>query len=301
MHPDKAMNLQFLQTAFAKIPKETIETAVSNINAYRNFIGNGVAVGKLAEVIIARMFTSEGIHGFSFAFTGKNPPFDIMIYARKEPLARDAFTSLRKLYQINFDTFCKGISKAVGSDQWCGVSLKNYLNHESQVTTNYQIRTICEEMLGEEVRVYKDAATVKGVVDRSKVELSHETILLLNSFPHNKAYQFRLFNLDSLKIATIEFSKKAKHTRYVFGDGSGDIFHIKYGKNQANPFQRGIWIDDLEKLPLLASGSYHQSAFGKYLLDGALRYHKPTDDEDEGLAMGERAVAEDRGDYLPLT
>lgn len=277
------MNIQFLQKAFARVPATSVDTAVSNINAYRDFIGNGVAVGKLAEVIIAKMFSnpSEGVHGFSFAFTGKNPPFDIMVYFRREgALPKDAFTKLRRLYQIDFPTFCRGIDKEVGSNLWCGISLKNYLNYESQLTTNYGIRTICEEMLGTEFKIHTDKGLVGAVLERAKAELSHESILLLNSFPEEMTYQFRLFNLDAVEITQISFIQKAKHTRYVFGNSGGDIFHIKYGKNQANPFQRGIWVDDLEKLPLLHKGNYSVSAFGRYILDGALVHHEVTDKEE---------------------
>lgn len=275
------MNIEFLRKAFGRIPAANIEVAVSNVNAYRNFIGNGVAVGKLAEVIVAKMFSNPEayIHGFSFAFTGKNPPFDIMVYYRKEALPKEAFTSLRRLYEIDFATFCKAIDKAVGSNLWCGISLKNYLNYESQLTTNYKIRTICEETLGTEFKIHNDKKVVEDVLSRAKDELSHESILLLNSFPATMEYQFRLFNLDAIEITRIQFTQKAKHTRYVFGNSGGDIFHIKYGKNQANPFQRGIWVDDLEKLPLLNKGKYTVSAFGRYILDGALIHHEVTDKE----------------------
>jgi len=275
------MNLKFLNEAFARIPKETIQIAVSNINAYRNFIGNGVAVGKLAEVIVAKMFCNpeENVHGFSFAFTGKNPPFDIMVYQREEALTKEAFTSLRRLYQIDFATFCRAIDKAVGSNNWCGISLKNYLNHESQLTTNYKIRTICEDTLGQDFKTHQ-GGLVQEVLEAAKAELSHESILLMNSFPDTRRYQFRLFNLDALPITYIQFTQKSKHTRYVFGNDQGPIFHVKYGKNQANPFQRGLWVDDLDKLPLLNAGTYGQSAFGKYILDGALLHHKVSSAEE---------------------
>jgi hypothetical protein len=269
------MNINFLKSAFSEIPKEKLQIAVSNINAYRNFIGNGVAVGKLAEVIVAEMFSNQKskINGFSFAFTGKNPPFDIMVYERKVPLEKTDFTDLRRLYKTDYSIFESSISKIVGSKNWCGVSLKNYLNHESQITTNYKVRTLCEKHLGQKQMVFKDNDTVNFLLKSIKEELSHETILLMNSFPDTSSFQFRLFNLDSVQITQIEYVEKTKHSRYVFLNKSGPVFHVKYGKNQANPFQRGIWVDELEQLPLLGSGNYTRSNFAEYILKGALLKH----------------------------
>jgi len=269
------MNIDFLKKSFAEIPQKTSEIAASNINTYRDFIGNGVAVGKLAEVIIAKMFCNEKsmIHGFSFTFTGKNPPFDIMIYKRNKALDKKVFTDFRRLYEQDFTAFSNAISESIGSDQWCGISLKNYLNEESQLTTNYNIRSICEKELGDEERTYTDKDLIKKLVIKIKESLSHEIILLMNSFPKTKKYQFRLFSLDDIEITTIEFSQKRKHSRFIFGNKTGAVFHVKYGKGQANPFQRGIWIDDLEQLPLLREGVYNESGFAKYILNGALEEH----------------------------
>jgi hypothetical protein len=121
--------------------------------------------------------------------------------------------------------------------------------------------------------VFDDKETVNFLLESIKEELSHETILLMNSFPENSSYQFRLFNLDSVRITHIEYVQKAKHSRYVFSNKNGPVFHIKYGKNQANPFQRGIWVDELEQLPLLGSGNYTNSKFAEYILKGALVKH----------------------------
>ena len=283
------MNVKFVKNAFETIPQETVQIAVSNINAYRDFIGNGVAVGKLAEVIIAKAFCSSAhdIHAFSFAFTGKNPPFDIMVYKRSEALAKETFTDLRRLYEVDFDAFSKAITAEVGSNNWCGLSLKNYLNHESQLTTNYKIRTICEDRLGAEIKTHTDPQTVNEIVTLAMNELSHETILLMNSFPKGKAYQFRLFNLEALSITTIEYSQTKKHSRYIFGNANGAVFHVKYGKGQANPFQRGLWVDDLNQLPLLGEGEYNKTGFAKYILDGSLMHHvlSAQDDNPEGTAQ----------------
>lgn len=269
------MNINFLKNAFGEIPEKKVQTAVSNINAYRDFIGNGVAVGKLAEVIIAEMFSNpkSKINGFSFAFTGKNPPFDIMVYERNTPLEKKDFTDLRRLYEKDYSIFESSITEVVGSKNWCGVSLKNYLNDESQITTNYKVRTLCEKHLGQKEEVFNDKDTVNFLLQSIKEELSHETILLMNSFPKNLSYQFRLFNIDSVRITQIEYVKKTKHSRYVFSNKNGPVFHVKYGKNQANPFQRGIWVDELNQLPLLGGGNYTTSNFAEYILKGALIKH----------------------------
>ena len=54
------MNVSLLKERFKAIKQETVDIAVSSINAYRGFIGNGVAVGKLAEPIFAKLLNAHG-------------------------------------------------------------------------------------------------------------------------------------------------------------------------------------------------------------------------------------------------
>ena len=64
------MDVSLLKERFKAIKQETVDVAVSSINAYRAFIGNGVAVGKLAEPIFAKLLDApnEGFFAFHFAF-----------------------------------------------------------------------------------------------------------------------------------------------------------------------------------------------------------------------------------------
>jgi hypothetical protein len=271
------MNTALLKERFAALPQEEIDVIVSSINAYRAFIGNGVAVGKLAEPIIARLLENReaNLFSFPFVFTGKNPPFDIMFYRGAEPIPSERFSNLRKLYSKNFSTFCRATSSLVGGlDNWCGISIKNYINKEAQISTNYAIREFCESRLGNELKTYDDPDLVSEVYAHISAQLSHETILILSSFPNTSKYQFSMFAADEIPITEIEYKKLDKHTRYIFKQNGQPVFHLKYGKNQANPYQRGIWVDDLSKMSILRTGSYRQSDYGNYILNGAFRIHE---------------------------
>ncbi len=101
------MDVSLLKERFTAIKQETVDVAVSSINAYRAFIGNGVAVGKLAEPIFAKLLDApdEGFFAFHFAFTGKNPPFDVMLYKakknRQKSFCRSQKTLLVQLWKIS--------------------------------------------------------------------------------------------------------------------------------------------------------------------------------------------------------
>lgn len=159
------MNVALLKERFVAVRQETVDVAVSNINAYRDFIGNGVAVGKLAEPIFAKLLDAPGqdFHAFHFAFTGKNPPFDIMLYRAKSETPKIRFAQVRQLYSSHFSQFHDAISQIVGGNDWCGISLKNYINEEAQISTNYQIRDLCERELGAVERMIDNSETVKKV------------------------------------------------------------------------------------------------------------------------------------------
>jgi hypothetical protein len=49
----------------------------------------------------------------------------------------------------------------------------------------------------------------------------------------------------------------------------------KYGKNRNNPYQRGMWLDDLSKLTILRRGNFRKSNFGEFIVEGAFRIHPP--------------------------
>ena len=272
------MDVSLLKERFKSINQETVDIAVSSINAYRGFIGNGVAVGKLAEPIIAKLLSApeQCFHSFPFVFTGKNPPFDVMLYKAEKEIPRIKFSEVRKLYSSDFEKFHDAISQVVGGNEWCGISVKNYINEEAQISTNYGIRDLCESQLGADERVYADAATVRKMFTTVVKELSHETILFLNSFPATSTYQIAMFDAEEIRITEIEFKKLSKHSRYVFCQDGGPVFHVKYGKNQANPYQRGLWVDDLSKLTILRKGNFRATDFGEYILEGAFRIHPPT-------------------------
>lgn len=271
------MDVSLLKERFKAIKQETVDVAVSSINAYRAFIGNGVAVGKLAEPIFAKLLDApeDGFYAFHFAFTGKNPPFDVMLYRAEKEIPKNRFAEVRKLYASDFPKFRDAISDIVGGNHWCGISIKNYINHEAQISTNYLIRDLCERELGSIEKVHDETKAVEKMFAAIVDELSHESIIFLNSFPADSTYQIALFDREEMRITGIEFKKLAKHSRYVFCQDGSPVFHVKYGKNQANPYQRGLWVDDLSKLTILRKGTFRATNFGEYILDGAFRIHPP--------------------------
>jgi hypothetical protein len=271
------MDVSLLKERFKAIKQETVDIAVSSINAYRAFIGNGVAVGKLAEPIFARLLNApdQGFYAFHFAFTGKNPPFDVMLYRAKAEIPARRFAEQRRLFSDDFSSFHDAISGIVGGNQWCGISIKNYINEEAQISTNYQIRDLCEKQFGAVERIVNANEEVQRMFATVVRELSHETILFLNSFPKDSTYQIAIFDPQEIHITDIQFKTMTKHSRYIFQQHGSAVFHVKYGKNQANPYQRGLWVDDLSKLSILRKGKYRATNFGEFILEGAFRIHGP--------------------------
>lgn len=274
---DTEIGVSLLKERFKAIKQETIDIAVSSINAYRDFIGNGVAVGKLAEPIFSKLLNApdEEFHAFHFAFSGKNPPFDIMLYRAKSEIPKARFVEVKKLYSSDFEKFQDAISSIVGGKDWCGISLKNYKDKAAQISTNYRIRDLCEAELGTVERVIDEASVVKNMFSRVVSELSHETILFLNSFPKDSTYQIALFEPQKIHITDIQFKTFKVHSRYIFRQDGHAVFHEKYGKNRNNPYQRGMWLDDLSKLTILRRGNFRKSNFGEFIVEGAFRIHPP--------------------------
>ena len=129
--------------------------------------------------------------------------------------------------------------------------------------------------MGEVEQVFDDIKVVDKMFSAVVAELSHETIIFLNSFPDDKKYQIALFDPHEIRISKIEFKKLTKHSRFIFYQEDSPVFHVKYGKNQANPYQRGLWVDDLSKLTILRRGNFRETNFGEFILEGAFRIHPP--------------------------
>jgi hypothetical protein len=197
----------------------------------------------------------------------------ICLHWQKSAFPKSKFSEVRKLFSSDFSKFHDAITEIVGSNNWCGISVKNYINEEAQISTNYAIRDLCEKEFGAVERIYDNATVVQKMFDAVVNLLSYETILFLNSFPATSNYQIALFDPKEIRITEIEFKKLAKHTRFIFLQNGSPVFHVKYGKNQANPYQRGLWVDDLSKLTILRKGKFRDTMFGDYILDGAFRIH----------------------------
>ena len=68
----------------------------------------------------------------------------------------------------------------------------------------------------------------------------------------------RLLTFDK-KFDKITFKKNTKLTQYDLSIGGVNYFKVLYGKNQANPFQRGIWTHNsksIEYFQEIKTGEY---------------------------------------------
>jgi hypothetical protein len=71
-------------------------------------------------------------------------------------------------------------------------------------------------------------------------------------------YTFRLLTFDK-KFDKITFKKNTKLTQYDLSIDGINYFKVLYGKNQANPFQRGIWTHNsksIEYFQEIKTGEY---------------------------------------------
>lgn len=78
-----------------------------------------------------------------------------------------------------------------------------------------------------------------------------------------KEYAFRLLSFDK-PFDAVEYKKNSKHSQYQLMTEGKSLFKVLYGKNQANPFQRGIWTHNkswLEYFPLVRKGEYQTDGF----------------------------------------
>ena len=232
-----------------QIKKISFSKLISHLSGLREVISSGQGIGKFLEYGFVRMFNRNSLklECFHMALYNSKIKADILVY-EKGKITEEEIKQLLKQHK-NKEKFFLNINKKTKT---LGVSLKNYLNQESQMSTDYVIRDLLEQKINQQDG--EETNDVYFFIDYIKNFLKEENILMFNTYD-NKV-DIRLIDpsyLDKLKIDKIRYDLKKKHSRYVFMSNGVDVFHSKYGKKTANAFQRGIWIDNMDSFPLLKS------------------------------------------------
>jgi hypothetical protein len=203
------------------------------------------------------------------------------------------------------------ISKIIG-ENWIGVSLKTYKEDACQITTDYSYRTYLEEKVGESVeinesiindfynllnkhnknryvilalntydkigKIQNDIQSLKigltKLKNESRKDLQLDKIYKLESLLEisKNSYTFRLLSFDK-KFDKISYKQNVKLSQYDLSIDGINYFKVLYGKNQANPFQRGIWThnnNSIDYFKLIKSGSYQVDGYFQKMISSTI-------------------------------
>jgi hypothetical protein len=222
-------------------------------------IGNGVGAGKLFESLFVAFINNynkvglsmEGLTATHLNLSNSSFIWDIII--------SDCVDANQKKQEI-IDVIKNGvdiesnISSIIG-DNWIGISLKTYKENACQITTDYSYRTFLEDTVGESELIGEDVDTFFNMLN--KHDKNRYAILALNTYEQG-TYSFRLLSFDK-KFDKVSYKKNIKLSQYDLSINGVNYFKVLYGKNQANPFQRGIWThnnNSIEYFQLIKSGNY---------------------------------------------
>jgi hypothetical protein len=258
-------------------------------------IGNGVGAGKLFESLFADFVNQKmkDVYGIHLNLSNSSFIWDIII--SDDPKSSEKVSIITSIIKNGVDIET-GISKVLG-DNWMGISLKTYKEDACQITTDYSYRTYLEskfsdgEIVGDQINEFfsmlnkhdTDRYVImalntydrkqskldkiekeKNALDRLKsivkIKTKQELIIKLESELDSvvNQYTFRLLTFDK-KFDKITFKKNTKLTQYDLSIGGVNYFKVLYGKNQANPFQRGIWTHNsksIEYFQEIKTGEY---------------------------------------------
>jgi len=230
-------------------------------------IGNGVGAGKLFE----RLFTGfineynkksqvmEGLYAIDLNLSNSNFIWDIIISDNEKLLFdENEIINIIKNNQNNLKLIEDNLIKIIGNN-WIGVSLKTYKNDCFQITTDYSYREFLENEIGESDVIGETVNKFYSLLN--KYDKNRYLILALNTYDNH--YTFRLLDFDK-KFDKIEFKKNRKLSQYNIYLNNEIIIKVLYGKNQANPYQRGIWthnVKSIEYFQLIKSGNYKRDNY----------------------------------------
>jgi plasmid maintenance system antidote protein VapI len=252
-----------------------LDHVASNINSIRLTISAGQGVGKFMELAIVLCINtySKELEAKQLALYNSKIHSDIIIH-QKGTITDDHITRTLKKHKTSEDFF-HNLSLQC-NNRVTGASIKNYVNNECQLTTDYSIRASLNEEFGEEDGIIITGERVQHYLGVIKKQLVIDPVLAISTSPEKMEYSMRFIDEDAIdalgidSIATVLPPQRRKgttpHLRFNFKAGNKVIFHSKYGQKTANAFQRGIWIDEIGAFPTFLVRKLRKSTAGQLLL-----------------------------------
>lgn len=220
---------------------QTIDTLISNFMSIKQAIGNGVGAGKIFESVfvheINKNFDLNAIH---MNLSNNSFIWDIIIHEKtiSEKAELELIQIIKENGKLEINLLEEKINKTLGTN-WIAISLKTYKENDCQITTNYTLRTYLEDKIGDNST--SDKAVVQDFFNLlNKYDDEKYIIIALNTYEKTNKYTFRHLKID--KFERIEFKQNRSHSQYNLILDDKPYIKILYGKNQANPYQRGAWV-----------------------------------------------------------
>jgi hypothetical protein len=266
-----------------------LDIFISRFMDIKSNIGNGVGAGKLFERLFVDFVNKkmEGLYSVHLNLSNSLFIWDILVSDKEIESKKEEITSI-----VRSGVSVESRLINLLGENWIGVSLKTYKEDACQITTDYSYRTFLEEKVSES---FADGSTLNEFFELlNKHDNNRYVILALNTYDrfsaHNSIieklknsllktkdksktlyliknleskevendYTFRLLSFDK-KFDRIVYKKNKKLSQYDLSINGVNYFKVLYGKNQANPFQRGIWThnkNSIEYFTLVKSGKY---------------------------------------------
>lgn len=279
-----------------------LDSFISKFMDIKSNIGNGVGAGKLFETLFSAFVNQKMSDIYSLHLNLSNSHFIWDIIITDNPNARLEIANIIAAIKAG-GNIEQSISDIIG-DNWMGISLKTYKEDACQITTDYSYRTYLEslfmegEITGDQIDEFfsmlnkhdKDRYVIMALntYDRklsklNEIEKEKKSLLKIKSEAKRNIkesliarleseidtvtnrYSFRLLSFDK-KFDKISFKKNSAHSQYDLSIDGVNYFKVLYGKNQANPFQRGIWTHNaksIEYFQEIKTGEYKEVSYFK--------------------------------------
>ena len=241
---------------FTKIDQHKINRLISMfLDGKGSFFGTGASSGKVFEHMFSMLIDFTIPNFFTYrldSVNNKNLVADILI--SKSPKIKNInfiTASIRENNTINYNK----LYKLLDDSPFLELSLKEYVNNQCQISTQYELRELCEEFI-EKNTFCDDLEVVRLVTDEiDNITDNNKIIMSCQFLEKDKKYKFYIYEGFS-RINSIRNVMKRKHDRYEFISNDGVVAHLKYGKKTANAFQRGLWVDDFGFFTCIYKGNY---------------------------------------------
>jgi hypothetical protein len=242
--------------AFTKIDQSKMNRLISMfLDGKGNFFGTGASSGKVFEHMFSMLIELTIPDFFTYrldSVNNKNLTGDILI--SKSPKIKNINfinASIKDNNTINYNK----LYKLLDDSPFLELSLKEYVNNACQISTQYELRELCEELI-EKNTFCDDLETVRLITDEiDSITDNNKIIMSCQFFEKDKKYKFYIYEGFS-RVDSIRNIMKKKHDRYELISNGNVVAHLKYGKKTANAFQRGLWVDDFNFFTRIYKGLY---------------------------------------------